>query len=104
MNGNSQPDGWEYIETEVGGERTLVVMDKMPAGASPALAAAYQIRKQANMTGTCPSCGATYTLPNRHARRAARAQGIAISVDMLHETGCPAGDDQMQRLTAAAMN
>ena len=102
MTGSSP--GWEYVESTFNGERMLTVMDKMPAGASPELAAAYQIRKQANMTGTCPGCGATYTLPNRHARRAARAQGIAISVDMLHEAACPAGDDQMQRLTAAAMN
>jgi hypothetical protein len=40
-------------------------------------------------TGRCP-CGATWTPPNRAARRAAKRTGAVFTASIEHETDCPA--------------
>jgi hypothetical protein len=121
MNHNPAPPGWVAIESTIGGERCLTLMEACPPTASPELRAAWTARKTANATGVCPSCEAVFTVtgPNRHQRRASAATARktgqrAASVTALrpglhqasmeHETGCVAGDDMMRRLSAAAMN
>ena len=86
-------------------ERVLILTEPVPPWASPELAAAWAVRTEANGTGRCPSCGARFTMPNRHERRAAAARGKpVVHATMLHEGGCVAGDDSLRRLVAACMN
>lgn len=65
----------------------------------------YEKRLQANLDGRCPECGVTVTLPNRHARRKAKALGLpAPSLTMIHASWCPVGDENMLRAVRAGQN
>jgi hypothetical protein len=120
MNHTGGPPGWAYISSEVDGQRVLTVMEECQPWANAELRAAWDRRRQANITGRC-ECGAEMVIPyeNRHDRRAAQAKarksgqravpvtalrdGLSRAV-MFHEPACPAGDKQLRRLVAAPMN
>lgn len=83
--------------------KVLVIAATPPPGAPPAVIDAWLIRQRANLTGRC-ECGATITLPNRAARRAAEARGEPVRATMLHEADCPASDEALAALYRAALS
>lgn len=85
--------------------KVAAIMPSVPAHLqTPAVQDAYDARLEANLTGTCPACGATAQLPNRRARRAAKARGEPAHATMEHESDCPVGDTVFRRLLTAGMN
>lgn len=85
------------------GMNTLAVMPAPPVDAPPVVAAAWALRAEANVTGMCPACRATVTVPNRHERRAAQVTGRMVRASMVHEPACPAGDEGVMRIQQAAV-
>jgi hypothetical protein len=88
---------------DVDGVRVLSLTQVPPAGTTPAFAAAWASRQQANATGRC-ACGARLVMPNRAARRAARVRGEPAHATMLHEADCTASDDSLRELYRAGLN
>lgn len=85
--------------------RVAVLMPPIPDNlASPHLLDIYAKRLGANLTGVCPECAATITLPNRHERRRAKARGVPASATMEHESWCPVGDDGFRQALRTGMN
>lgn len=64
------------------GRRVLYIGPEIPDDASPALKNALALRQEANLTGRCPSCGATFEVV------AGSVPGLWHGV-MEHEDGCP---------------
>ena len=81
--------------------KVVVLTPSIPAHLNTsAVQRAFDLRLRANLTGRCPSCGASATLPNRHARRKAEALGVPPHATMEHESTCPVGDDVFGKLSA----
>ena len=80
-------------------------MPEMPKHlASPTLAHAWRLRAEANATLRCPSCGAKAVLPNRAARREAKARGEPAHAAMHHNNGCVVSDEGLRQAMRAGMN
>ena len=83
----------------------MVIMPEMPKHlASPTLAAAWQLRAEANATGVCPSCHVEMQMPNRAERRRAKATGTIPKAHMYHESWCTVGNDGIARAVRTGMN
>jgi hypothetical protein len=77
------------------GERAVFIVPAIRDDWPPALKDALAIRRRATIEGTCPRCGATWTLPNREERRRSRADRRILHAWMAHEPDCPAGDERL---------
>lgn len=77
--GDGKGDGSQLYPVTVG--KTVFMVVYPPEGASDDLLIAYSARATANVTGTCPLCGA-----RRHVR------GVR-NMEFPHETDCPVCDE-----------
>jgi hypothetical protein len=82
----------EFITREIDAQRVLFVVPALPDDAPPRLREGLARRRVFYATGRCP-CGATFEMPNRATRRAARKTGAVIHSRVLHKQDCPASDD-----------
>jgi len=72
------------------GDVMFMLARPMP-GMAPELAAAIRLRRDATITGTCPSCGA-----RRHG--GPPRPGHPASAFFMHDEDCPAGDRAIDEL------
>jgi hypothetical protein len=82
----------EFITRDIDGQRVLFVVPALPDEAPPRLREGLARRRVLYATGRCP-CGATFEMPNRATRRAARKTGAVLHGRVTHEDDCPATDD-----------
>jgi len=108
-NGYGWPDNrpMATVGTEINGQRVVLVLPLDVPTDSPEVVEGLRRRWAVAITGECP-CGATRGAiaqgVNRAARRKAKGVRKMTSATVMHEHGCPAGDEVLHRLFAAAQS